>query len=84
MADKTNATGQGFFKKIPKFLLVVAVLNVLLCLYGGLGYWELIKIALIVGAVFLGTKGKKGVAIICGILVLAIAILPSVSALPYI
>jgi len=38
MADKTNATGQGFFKKIPKFLLVVAVLNVLLCLYGGLGY----------------------------------------------
>ena len=70
--------------KVPKFLLVVGVLNALLCLYGGLGYWELIKIALIGGAVFLGMKGKKALTIICGILVLAVAILPNVQALPYI
>lgn len=83
MADKANTTGQGFFKKIPKFLLVAAVLNVLLCLYGGLGYWELIKIALIVGAVFLGTKGKKGLAIICGILVLVFTVAPTLQYIQY-
>ena len=70
--------------KVPKFLLVVGVLNILLCLYGGLGYLEIIKIALIGGAAFLGMKGKKALMKICGILVPVIAILPSVPALPYI
>ena len=69
---------------IPKSLLVIAILNVLIRLYGGLGYLEIIGIALIAAALYLVLKGKKSIANICGILVPVLVVLGSVQALPHI
>lgn len=69
---------------IPKSLLVIAILNVLIRLYDGLGYLEIIEIALIAAALYLVLKGKKSIANICGILVPVLEVLGSVQALPYI
>lgn len=69
---------------IPKSLLVIAILNVLIRLYGGLDYLEIIGIALIAAALYLVLKGKKSIANICGILVPVLEVLGSVQALPYI
>lgn len=69
---------------IPKSLLVVAILNTLIRLYGGVGRLEVIEIVLIAAAIYFVLQGQKRKANICGILVPVLVVLGSVQDLPYI
>ena len=69
---------------IPKSLLVVAILNTLIRLYGGVGSLDVIEIVLIAAAIYFVLQGQKRNANICGILVPAIYVLGNVGGLLYI
>ena len=44
---------------IPKSLLVIAILNTLIRLYGGVGRLEVIEIVLIAAAIYFVLQGQK-------------------------